>query len=80
MLCFVEQLFDKRDAPAAAGTGAVAFADLAGSSRFVDADEVTDLPLGYMKAVADFVVGLHGSLFTASSPECHSFFRRDQSD
>jgi hypothetical protein len=80
VLRFVKQLFDKGDAPSAAGTGAVAFADLAGTPRFVDADEVADFPLGYMKAVADFIVGLHESLFTGRSPNCHSFFRRDQSN
>ena len=80
VLRFVEQLFDKGDAPAATGTGAVAFADLAGSPRFVNSDEVTDFPLGDVEAVADFIVGLHGWLFTGRSPNCHSFIRRDQSN
>ena len=59
VLRFIEQFFDERDAPATARARTVALADLAGSPRFVDADEVADLPFGHVEAVANLVVWLH---------------------
>ena len=46
-----EVLLELRNAPAATRPGAAAFADLAGSARLVDANEVDDLPL--RRAVPD---------------------------
>ena len=55
----VEEFLDERNAPPAARTGAITLADLTGSSRSVDANEVADLSLGNVKAVTEFVVRLH---------------------
>lgn len=66
MLRFIEQLFDKWDAPATARSCTVALAHLACSPRLVDADEVADLPLGHVEAVANLVVRLHEVLLTES--------------
>lgn len=80
MLSFVEQFFDKGDTPAAARTCAVALADLAGSPWFVDADEVANLPLRNVEAVADFVVRLHEELLACGCENCRLLSFRSQSD
>lgn len=66
MFRFIEQLFDKWDAPATARTCTVALANLACSPRFIDADEVANLPLGHVEAVANLVVRLHEVLLAES--------------
>ena len=66
---FVKKLLDKRNAPAAPRAGTVTFADLAGATRLVDANEVTDLPFGNMEAVAEFVIRLHSGLLVVGFRE-----------
>ena len=60
--CFGEIAFYVRDAPAATGSRAAAFADLADATRFVNADEIHNLAFGHVKAVADCIVRFHGRL------------------
>ena len=80
MLRLIEQLFDEWDAPAAARTCTVALADLAGSPRFVNADEVTDFPLGHVEAVANLVVRLHEVLLIEAESGGNSVFRGNHSN
>jgi hypothetical protein len=57
--CYVKQTVQKGTAPTAPGAGAKTFCQLAGARRTFHADKVRHFPLGYMKAEAKFVVGLH---------------------
>ncbi len=54
-LCVV--LFQKWNAPAAAGSRAPTLTDLTRATWLVDSDEVENLSPGDVKAVTDFVVG-----------------------
>ena len=53
----LEQFFQISNAPPATGPRTAAFADLTRNTRFVNADEVSDLPLGDVKTVTNFVIG-----------------------
>ena len=60
---FLKVSLQERNAPAAAGPRACAFADLTGAFRLVDANKIDDLPLRNVEAVADFVVEFHSRSF-----------------
>ena len=55
-----KHLLQERHAPAAASPGATTFADLTGHARTVNPQKVLNLSLADMKAVTQFVIGLHG--------------------
>lgn len=80
MLRFIEQFFDEWNAPAAARARTVALAHLAGSTRFIDANEVANLPLGYVEAVANLVVRLHEVLLIEAESGGNSVFRGNHSN
>lgn len=55
----IKELLQKRHAPAATRACTSAFTDLAGDSRLMNANEIHNLPLRNMKAIAELVVRLH---------------------
>ena len=57
------------DTPAATGSSTAAFAQLAGTFGSVDPQVVEDLPLGDVKAEADFVIELHSMVPAGLSKE-----------
>lgn len=57
---FVEVPFEKRNAPAATGTGGGAFADLRRHAGFVNANVVHNLAFRHMKAKTDLIVEFQG--------------------
>ena len=63
---FIEEFFDEWDAPATARARTVALTNLAGPPRLVNANEVANLPFGYMEAVANLIVRLHEVLLTGA--------------
>ena len=73
VLCLFEQFFDERNAPSATSAGSTALADLAGPPRFVDADEIADLPFRDVEAVADCVVEFHQLSFDTDDRKRQSF-------
>ena len=58
-LRLLEVPLEIRHSPSAARPRAAAFADLTGAPRLMNADEVKNLPLADVKAIADGVVELH---------------------
>ena len=58
-LGFVEQFGQHPPTPTATGARTETFAELARSTRLLDAQEVDDLALGHMEAEAEFVVEVH---------------------
>src|SRR5205814_10257151 len=66
----LEDLFQERDAPAAAGPGAAALGELARHPRLVQPDPVDQLPTRHVEAQAHLVVQVHRgppeSLFSRS--------------
>jgi hypothetical protein len=67
--------FEILHTPAAAGPCPAAFADLARTTRLMDANEVDDLPLGDVKAIANGVVEIH-ELFVPASVSVVALTRR----
>lgn len=55
----VEQLFEKRNTPAATRPCSTAFADFTGNSRLVKPYEIHNFPLSDVKAITKLVVRLH---------------------
>src|SRR5205823_1541571 len=63
------------DAPSAARPRAAALADLAGAAGLMNADEIQNLPLRDVKAVADRVVEFHGAEESKRSKEGYGMQR-----
>ena len=62
VLRFCEESFQVVHAPAAPGPGSAAVGQLTGAARLIHANEVDDLPLGDVEAVANGVVEFHNRI------------------
>jgi hypothetical protein len=60
--CRIEQVLKERAAPAAAGACPEALAQLGCPAGLLDTNEVLDLASRHVKAKADLIVRLHGSV------------------
>ena len=63
-----EHSLQERHTPATTSPGSTAFTDLAGDTRTVNPQEIRNLALTDMEAVADFVIGLDGVFRIAFVP------------
>jgi hypothetical protein len=62
ILRFGEESLQVAHTPAAPRSCSAAFAELAGAARVIHADEVDDLPLGDVEAVANRIVEFHNQI------------------